>query len=334
MQKFWNVFKVAFVVLVFVFVALQIVQSVKNNMVVATVAPQNYGGTYGEMGAAAGSSGIGLSSGGVVNSIRSMAKGVMSESSAPVYDSASPNVSPNPSGATTDRMIIKTGFLSVVVKDVKDSIKAVSEYAVKQGGFVVSSDVSKQGLAPYGTVTVRVPVNKFDQGLADVKALGESVSEQVNGQDVTEEYVDLDAQMRNLRATETQFLSILSKATQIQDILAVQRELTNVRSDIERLQGRMKYLKQSADLSTITVNFSTDPSVLPAYEKTPQWRPWAEVKSAARALLEMGKGLVNTLIWLAIFIPVWALVGLVIWLIYKIYNRFAHHRNDQINLMK
>lgn len=218
---------------------------------------------------------------------------------------------------TTDRLIIKTGSLSMVVENVRESIALITNYATEKGGFVVSSDVRKSGVAPYGEITIRIPVDVFDSGITDVKAMGEVESETVNGQDVTEEFVDLDSQLKNLRASETQFLQIMGRAVKIEDVLAVQRELTWVRRDIERIEGRMKYLTQSASLSTLTVYLSTDPNVLPALDDTEKWKPWAEVKSAARSLVEIGKGLVNFAIWLVVYIPLWLVIGLVIWLIVK-----------------
>lgn len=270
-----------------------------------------------------GATGMGLSGGEVTSAVRSFVKSADMQV-------AAPNVAPQAAVVeSTSRMIVKTGDLSVVVKDVREAIKTVSQYAVAQGGFVVNSNVYKSGIVPRGMVTIRIPANKFDQGMNEVKAVGEVVSENSNGQDITEEYVDLDAQLRNLRATETQFLAIMIKAEKIADILNVQRELANVRGEIERLQGRMKYLKQNADLSTVTVNFSTDPSVLPTYNNTPQWRPWAEVKSAARSLLEFGKHFVDALIWFVIFVPVWVVLVLVVWAIVKIVNKIKQNNNSQ-----
>ena len=279
----------------------------------------NMGMAYGQ------ATGLGLSGGVVSNVVRSFVKSADMQAVAPEMASAPNNANDQ---NTANRLIIKTGDLSVVVKDVREAIQTVTKYATTQGGFVVNSNVYKSGLIPRGMVTIRIPANKFDQGMNEVKTIGEVMSENSNGQDVTEEYVDLDAQLRNLRVTETQFLAIMAKAEKIADILNVQRELTTVRGEIERLQGRMKYLKQNADLSTITVNFSTDPSVLPTYDNTPQWKPWAEVKSAARALLEFGKQLVNVLIWLVIFVPVWAVIALVVWVIVKIVNRIKTKKDD------
>jgi len=146
------------------------------------------------------------------------------------------------------------------------------------------------------------------------------VSENVNGQDVTEQYVDLESQLKNLRAAESQFLELMKRSGSIADVLAVQRELVQTRSQIERILGQMKYFKESAAMSSLTVNFSTDPSNLPVVEKnTNQWKPWAVVKEAARGLLDLAKSLLNVLIWIVVFIPVWGLVALIIWRIKKHY---------------
>lgn len=225
-------------------------------------------------------------------------------------------------GQSIDRLIIKTGRFSIVVKEVRTAVQAVNEYAIKQGGYTVSSDVSKTGLAPYATVVIRVPVKVFDEGVGEIKNLGEVESEYIEGQDVTEEFVDLDARLKNLRATEEQYLEIMKKAVKIEDILQVQNYLSNVRAEIESLQGRMKYLQQSADMSTITVYLSTDPEVLPAVDDQDKWKPWSEVKSAVRSLLSLGKSLSYILIWFAVYLPLWIVIALVGWLVYrKIKNR-------------
>lgn len=225
------------------------------------------------------------------------------------------------SANTQDRLVIKTGNMSVVVKDVVSAMKTITDYAVEKGGFVVSSNIYKSGLSPRGEVIVRVPAATFDESIDTVKKMGEVTSQRTSGQDVTEEYVDLDAQLRNLRATETQFLEIMKKAVKIEDILAVQNELSNVRGRIESIQGSMKYLKQSADLSTLTVYLSTDPEILPTFDNTDTWKPWAVVKNAFRQLVDVGKGLVDVLIWVGVFTPLWLAIGLVVWIIVRIVRR-------------
>lgn len=222
--------------------------------------------------------------------------------------------------SVADRLIIKTGTVSMVVKEVRAAIKAISDYATAKGGFVVSSNVSKYELAVSGDITIRIPSAVFEQGVSDVKAMGEVQSESVYGQDVTEEYVDLDAQLTNLRATEAQFLEIMKKAVKIEDVLAVQRELSAVRSEIERIAGRMKYLKESASFSTLSVYLSTDPLSLPAIDDD-QWKPFAVIKESVRSLIGEAQDLVDVLIWVVIYIPIWGFFALVVYGGYRLYKR-------------
>ncbi|MFH1284465.1 MAG: DUF4349 domain-containing protein [Candidatus Peregrinibacteria bacterium] len=236
-------------------------------------------------------------------------------------ESYSANNSDGSAESVSERLIIKTGQVSMVVDDVRAAVKAVSDYAVSKGGFVVSSSISKEDIALYGEVTVRIPAEIFDEGIQEVKGMGEVESEMTWGQDVTEEYVDLGARLENLRATESQFLEIMKKATDVEDILAVQRELTWVRQDIESIEGRMKYLSESADLSTLSVYLSTDPSVLPVVDQEETWKPFAVLKNALRSLLDFGKSLVNGLIWVVIYIPAIAVVLVVLWVVYRVGRR-------------
>jgi hypothetical protein len=221
----------------------------------------------------------------------------------------------------TNRMIVKNGSVSVVVKDVLESVKNITSYTEGHKGFVVQSNNYKSGTIPYGVVTIRVPASEFEGTITYVKTLGNVVSENITGTDVTEEYVDLEGQLKNLQAAEQQFLAIMKRADKIADILAVQNELTRVRGQIEGIQGRMKYLKETADMSSITVNLSTDPSALPVVDKdTNTWKPVAVIKEALRSLVEVGKGVLNFLIWVVIFSPVWGgLIVLVRW----VYRRMS-----------
>ncbi|NQU83778.1 MAG: DUF4349 domain-containing protein [Parcubacteria group bacterium] len=276
-----------------------------------------------EMGMVYGSAtGLGSSEGALSKVKSALTKSKSAGSSAP----SSQVVNDSSSGQTkntTERLIIKKGSFSIVVKDVVKSAKAVGEYAIKKGGFLVSSNIYKNqtSLAFTATVVVRIPAKEFDSGVGEYKKLGEVKSQSVTGQDVTEEYVDLSAQMKNLKATEEQFLTIMKKAVEIKDILSVQRELTNVRSQIERLQGRLKYLEQSASLSTITVYLSTDSESLPVVTEDNTWKPIKIVKEALRSLLEVGKSLSYLVIWFVVYIPLWIVIGLSVLLIRWLYRR-------------
>ncbi len=243
---------------------------------------------------------------------------------------ATPGMQPSDTGSTNDvnaavttpRMVIKTGQLYLVVKDVREAVQKVTAYANSHGGFVVSSETNKTGVAPYASITIRIPVAVYDSGFSDVKALGEVQSESTSGQDVTDQYVDLDSRIKNLRATESQLLEIMKRAGKISDVLEVQTQLTSVRGQIEQIQGQMKYLKDSAAMSSLTIYLSTDPSALPVVQDDADtWKPIAEIKNAFRSLLELGKTLSYGLIWLVVFIPLWLLLVGAIWIIVKLIKR-------------
>ena len=235
----------------------------------------------------------------------------------PIFDGGSVAADVDPA----DRLIIKNGSLGVVVKDVRNAAKAVQVFAEGNGGFVVSSNIYENGRAPSATVLVRIPSESFEQAISSVQGLGTVEHESISGQDVTEEFVDIEAQLKNYKATEEQFLAIMARATDIPDVLAVQRELTNVRNNIDRLEGRMKFLSESAAFSSLTVNLSTDPEDLPIVDKDDKWKPIVVIKDAVRNLIEVGQSLAALIIQIVVFAPIWILLILIAWFVKRRYSR-------------
>jgi hypothetical protein len=150
--------------------------------------------------------------------------------------------------------VIKTGDVTVRLAegDLEDSLARVVDVARAHGGFVLSTTVEEHGERS-GTVIVRVPAQSFEDALADARSIGEVVREQVSGEDVSQEFVDLDARLRNFEAQESVLLDLMAKSSSVADTLRVQRELQDVQLEIERLRGRLRYLRDQTDLSTITV---------------------------------------------------------------------------------
>ncbi len=156
--------------------------------------------------------------------------------------------------ATIERMIIRNGSMQLVVDDVNAAMAQITSLAGTYGGFVVNSNVQENQNRMYGNISIRVLSEHFDDTLAALRAMSVEVrSESTSGQDVTEEYTDLSAKLRNLEAAETQLLKLLDKAGEVTDILEVQRELVKTRGEIEQTKGRMQYLEQSSDLAFIQV---------------------------------------------------------------------------------
>jgi len=206
------------------------------------------------------------------------------------------------------RLIIRTADLTLVVKDTQEALDALTRLAGEFGGFVVSSSASRVAEnALEGSITLRVEAARFDQALARIRTLAREVrSESVRGEDVTAEYVDLDARLRNLEAAEAQLQQILKQATSTEDVLAVYRELTNLRSQIEQVKGRMKYLSQSAALATITVTLIPDALAQPI--QVGGWQPAGVIRDALQALISALQGLATIAIWLVIVVAPMALI--------------------------
>jgi hypothetical protein len=223
---------------------------------------------------------------------------------------------------STERLIVRTGRLSVVSNDVRKSVGDMSSYVVGIGGFVVSSNVQGTNDNPSATLEVRVPVDKFQESVDKAKTAGLRVtSESLTGEDVTEDFVDTQARIKNLQASEMQFSEIMKKAQKISDVLEVQQQLERVRGDIDVAQGHAQYLEKSAKMSSITIYFATDEAQLPVVDPVNNWNPLTIIKNAFRSLVGLAQGLGTLVIWLVIYLPLWVLIAVVVYIIKKIVRR-------------
>jgi hypothetical protein len=222
---------------------------------------------------------------------------------------------------TTSRMIIKTGWLNLVVKDIVDTAKKISKFAQEKGGWVVSSNISQSEKLLSGSITVRVPAERFDESMEYFKSLAERVSnERTKAQDITEEYVDLQSRLKNLEAAENQLLEIMKRSGTISEVLQVQRELMNVREQIERIKGRMQYLEQSVKMSSITVNLALSEELLPI-PPTEKWRPKYVLLETWKNVLTFWKNFSYLLIKVFVWAQVWIPLGIICWLGWKYWKK-------------
>jgi uncharacterized protein YceK len=161
------------------------------------------------------------------------------------------------STASVDRKTITTVDMTIQVSDAADGVDEISNMAVASGGYVSSSSIrdsyydSHEGKEGY--ITVRVPESEYSSFLEDVGELGEVTRESVSAQDVTEEYIDVSARLDNLERQEARLQEILNMTETVEDVLAVEKELERVRGEIESLTGRLNYLDDRIEFSTINI---------------------------------------------------------------------------------
>lgn len=225
-----------------------------------------------------------------------------------------------------ERMVIRNADLSVVVKDPEASMDEIGKMAVEMGGYVISSNVY-QSYSPSGnpipeaTVAVRVPAEKLDEALKQIKeAAVEVQNETVSGQDVTSQYVDLESQLKNLEAAEEQLVEIMSNATTTEDVMNVFNQLTSIRGQIEVIKGQMKYYEESAALSAISIRLIAEETIQPI--EVAGWKPEGTARDAVQNLIYFWQDFVDFLIVFVInFLPKLLTIGIVfglpIWLIVR-----------------
>ena len=176
-----------------------------------------------------------------------------------------------------DRMVVKTAELGVRSGDVRGSAEEARRVAGRFGGEVLSSRVYAGSGPVAADLVLSVPSGEFEAALDDLRGIGERVTtDTVEGQDVTEEFVDLESRERNLLAAEESLLALYDRAVSVEDTLTVERELTNIRGQIEEVQGRIQYLERRTATSEITLHLE------PVATAPPQ-RSWSPSSVAARA---------------------------------------------------
>jgi hypothetical protein len=178
---------------------------------------------------------------------------------------AAPGGVPNTLPSTLDRKIIQTATLTIETDNVAGKFEDVRTVASSYGGFVASSTFGNSGDSQTAAITIRVPGNSYESALNDLRKLGDVKGEQSGANDVTEEFTDLQSRLRNLQATEAQYVQFLLRAENIQDVLTVQDRLNATRAEIEQVQGRVNLVQHQTDLATITVHL--DPPVIAKTDK-------------------------------------------------------------------
>ncbi|HOV31277.1 MAG TPA: DUF4349 domain-containing protein [Anaerolineaceae bacterium] len=234
-------------------------------------------------------------------------------------------VSSEAQGETTERLVVKRAEMRVSVADPAEAMRTVVQWAESMQGYVVNSNQwnSTNNGQTYicASVMVRVPAERLDEMMQKVRDLAADpktgvLSETVTGEDVTAEYVDSQARLRNLKAAEAQLVELLDQAPDLEYTLDIFRELTEIRSQIEVLEGRIKYLEESAALSALSVEFVAEASLQPL--QIGPWKPAGVAKEAIQTLVKVAQDVGTALIkFVIIWVPFLLPIGLIVYFVRK-----------------
>ena len=213
-----------------------------------------------------------------------------------------------------DRKVIKNVYIELEIEEGKfeSTLFELTNLAEQNGGFVSNSQSSSdsEGNLTSGSITIRIPSNKYSSILNKVKEMGKVKSTSGSGQDVTQEYTDLESRLRNYKAQEEVLLDLMKESKKVSDSLEVQRELSVVQEQIEIIKGRMQYLDDLVSFSTIDVFFHEPEPITVA-----GWGFVEALKRGLRGAVNVFNGMIAILI---ITSPVWILAGIILLIVWRV----------------
>jgi len=226
-----------------------------------------------------------------------------------------------------DRKVIKTAYLEMEIESGKfeATMFALTSLAEQNGGFVSNSQSysDSEGNLTSGNITIRIPSGKYNSALEKVKDMGAIESISSSGQDITQEYVDLESRLRNYEAQEEILLDLMAESKKVSDSLEVQRELSNVQGEIEMIKGRMNYLDDMVSYSTIDVYFHEPEKIIEDESG------WGFVDSIIRGL----RGAVTAFNWMLMaFIatsPIWIILIIILVIILQVVKARRRRRERE-----
>lgn len=205
--------------------------------------------------------------------------------------------------AAGERLVVRDANLSIQVADVNAADQQIRTLVAGVNGFVLNSSTYGADQDLVINLSLKIPSDKLDGAITSIEKMAHKVvARGMSGSDVTEEYVDLEGRLTALNASRDRLLELLKKAEKVEDAVAVNAALTDVQSQLEQVTGRMRYLRQSAAMSTLTLEIRPIPVTQVVSDG---WQPLEDARVALRDLLDFGKGLISFMIALLIWTPVW-----------------------------
>ena len=264
----------------------------------------------------------------------------VSDEAGPVYEIAGQS-GENVIVQNTNRKIIKNADMRLLVKDTDIAIDRSTQIVTDLGGYIVSSRTWYQDYygnnLRYATITIGVPVDQFERALQRFRDLAIRVlDENASGEDVTDQYVDLQSQLQNLEATRARIQEFLKDAKTVDEALRINQQLSDIEGQIEQIKGRMNYLADRASFSTITINFEPEfpiltptptPTITSTFTPRPTstpvpWKPGETFSSAKKALTISYQGIINLLIWvIVVVLPILLPPIIILWGLWKLITR-------------
>lgn len=213
------------------------------------------------------------------------------------------------------RKVVYNANMALVVNDTEDTTRQIGDLAQSLGGYVATMNAYRgmNDILIYD-ITLRVPAERFEAARSALRALAIRVdNENINTDDVTDQYFDIEARLTTLRATETELLKLLAETRErggkVEDIMSIYRELTTVQAEIESLQGQLNRLDKLVALSTISINVRPDELATPIVEEG--WRPLETLRNSVGALVNVLRNLVDLVIYLVVVVlPVLLLLAI------------------------
>ena len=231
---------------------------------------------------------------------------------------------------TQDRLVIENADMAIVVKDPKARMAEINALANELGGYVVSSNLYQSFTSfgvevPEATIVIRVPSERLDEALTRIKEDVVDIQyENRSGQDVTNIYIDLQAQLKAKQAAEAKLLEIMDQATRAEDVLAIYLQVQQVQTEIEQLKGQIQYYDESVATSSISVRLIAEEGTQPI--EIGPWTPEGAAKEAIQDLIFFFQRFVEFLIrFVLLTLPALLLIAIPLYIIYLI-GRAAYRR--------
>ncbi|WP_096271272.1 DUF4349 domain-containing protein [Paucisalibacillus globulus] len=244
----------------------------------------------------------------------SLSNSDVGESADEESDAPQEDTSKNNSDRAVDRKIIYTANLSIEVKEFQPSFNHIQSKVTDYGGYIVESNMNRSegDSMASGYITVRIPQDQFREFIQLVEDGSSKVLESsISGQDVTEEYVDLESRLKSKRVVEERLLAFMEKAEKTEDLLTISNDLATVQQDIEEVLGRMKYLENRTDLATVTIHIQENNVTLSTINNE-DLNTWEQTKQQFVKSINMLLSFLSSLfIFLVGNLPVLLLLGIV-----------------------